>query len=819
LISKSNNPSSATRVTVMANKNRLFIISIIFILFNIATAFGNSNYLKDFNPDSLRFKTATAIRCTEPPLIDGVVDDAVWQSAIPVDEFFQIDPLELDQPSEITTTRVLYDNNSLYISFQSFDSQAKQIKRALARRDNWMDGFNNNSDWVGFTIDSRNDNYNGYFIAVNASGVKIDVAVTGDKNYDPSWDAVWDVAVSINEDGWTAEFKLPFAIFQFDNKPDLVWGIEFLRSVHRIQETLMWPGRTKAVRGSVFPLGVLLGLKDIPNPKQLEIIPYTLLGRTSETLIDMGLDLRYRLTPNSIMKMTFNPDFGQVEADPSVLNLTAFETFYEEKRPFFSEGSKFFSQRLSLFHSRRIGKTPGYYFPEEGELENVPDYTTILGATKIIGNTASGVNYGLIGAITSEEIGILIADSTDAQKNQKIVIEPKTNYTIGRFELPVINNISRIGLMVTNVQRKSNPGATVTGLDWNLGLLDNKLFTNGQMVRSNVDNITGNAIRFNLGYIDPLWWSANFWYGNYGDKFDVNDLGYLRRNDINWIGGKVELRKQEPWGNFINNKIEFKYKQEWRGDGLVLQKGLDIVQENLFSNYWRVGFFSKVFLPAYNDNDIFRVDNAWAYKTELLGFAGPVISSDRRKKVVFEANIGVGYGKNRGRGHGINLGVVIKPIEPLNIEIKAKQDRIPTYMQWVDIVETLDDTARIYANSILMKRDVTLRLNWTFSPNLSLQCFVQPFLAEMKYENYYRLLAPETMDLESYDYLDDSNNPDFILKNTVGTFVLRWEYRSGSTIFLVYNLNDNRYYSPIDKVWASENANALYFKLNYWFKN
>ena len=158
MISKSNNPSSATRVTVMANKNRLFIISIIFILFNIATAFGNSNYLKDFNPDSLRFKTATAIRCTEPPLIDGVVDDAVWQSAIPVDEFFQIDPLELDQPSEITTARVLYDNNSLYISFQSFDSQAKQIKRALARRDNWMDGFNNNSDWVGFTIDSRNDN-------------------------------------------------------------------------------------------------------------------------------------------------------------------------------------------------------------------------------------------------------------------------------------------------------------------------------------------------------------------------------------------------------------------------------------------------------------------------------------------------------------------------------------------------------------------------------------------------------------------------------------------------------------------------------------
>ena len=147
------------------------------------------------------------------------------------------------------------------------------------------------------------------------------------------------------------------------------------------------------------------------------------------------------------------------------------------------------------------------------------------------------------------------------------------------------------------------------------------------------------------------------------------------------------------------------------------------------------------------------------------------------------------------------------------------QDRSPTYMQWVDIVENADDTARVYANSLLLTRDVTLRLNWTFSPNLTLQCFVQPFFADMKYESYYRLLEPETMDLEAYNYLNGSNNPDFILQNTVGTFVLRWEYRSGSTIFIVYNLSDNKYYSPVDKTRTSEEANALYFKLNYWIKN
>ena len=161
-----------------------------------------------------------------------------------------------------------------------------------------------------------------------------------------------------------------------------------------------------------------------------------------------------------------------------------------------------------------------------------------------MGNTASGINYGLIGAITAEESATLVIDSADFQSDGNIVIEPRTNYTIGRFEVPVINDISRVGLMVTNVLRKNNPGATVAGMDWNLGFFDNKLFTNGQIVRSDANDIIGNAVRFNLGYMDPIWWSARFWYGYYDDKFDVNDLGYLRRNDLNWAGGRAEFRKQ-----------------------------------------------------------------------------------------------------------------------------------------------------------------------------------------------------------------------------------------------------------------------------------
>ena len=786
-----------------------------FLIFLTTSGLGQS-YLTNFHPDSLRFKTATAVRCFETPVIDGILDEAVWQSALPVDEFFQTNPLELTPPSEKTIVRILYDDNSLYISFQNYDSQPDKIKRPLTRRDIWMEGFNSNADWVGLSIDSQNNDLNGYFIAVNAAGIKIDVIISGQQGYDNSWDAVWDVAVNMNDEGWSAEFQIPFAIFQFKNSEVITWGIEFERHIHRLQEQNMWPGRRKSAQGIVYSLGVLNGLKDIPAQKQLEVLPYTLIGRGKQkNQFDVGVDARYGLSSSSVFNLTFNPDFGQVEADPSVLNLTAFETFYEEKRPFFSEGADFFNQRLQLFHSRRIGKSPDYLLPEDGEIENVPKNTTILGAVKLMGNTASGLNYGVIEAVTSEERATWITDSSRSQ----LIIEPQTNYFIGRLETPVINDISWVGLMVTDVARLKYPGATVTGLDWKLNFLDNRLFSTGQVIHSSTNGTSGNAFRFNAGYTDPVWWSVRFWYGYYDDTFDVNDLGFLRRNNINWAGGRIELRKQEPWGKFLNNDFELKFMRKWRGDGLILEREIEIEQNNMLSNYWRLGYFSKLLFTAFNDEDIFRNEKSWTYKTELFGYGGAIISTDRRKKLVLSMEAGAGYAKLRGRGYRLGLGVEIKPIEPLNIEIKTNQDLSPTYMQWVDIIETPEDTVRVYANSKQVTKDITLRLNWTFSPDLTLQCFMQPFYADMNYEKFFQLLTPNTMDLETYDYLAQAENPDFTINNTVGTIVLRWQYRPGSTFYLVYNLNESRFYSPVDEAWTLEGSNAIFVKLNYWLKN
>ena len=260
-----------------------------------------------------------------------------------------------------------------------------------------MDGFNNNADWVGITIDSRNDDYNGYFFGVNASGARIDVSLAGNDVYDITWDVVWNVAVNFNEFGWSAEFELPFSIFQYEDSSEMEWGIEFLRGLHREQETLSWPGKPKTIRGIIYPLGRLVGLNNIPNQNQLEIIPYFLSGKQEDVKVDFGLDAGYSLTTNSILKTTINPDFGQIEADPSVVNLTAFETFYEEKRPFFTEGLNFFKQKINLFNSRRIGKIPSYSIPENGSLEDISNFTKILSASKIMGTSNSGINYGFVG--------------------------------------------------------------------------------------------------------------------------------------------------------------------------------------------------------------------------------------------------------------------------------------------------------------------------------------------------------------------------------------------------------------------------------------
>ena len=766
------------------------------------------------NPDSLRYKVAYATRCEVSPVIDGILNETTWNNSVVISDFLQLVPVEFDKPSEKTEVRILYDDNAIYISFLNFDSNPKKIRAPLTRRDAYMDGFNTVADFIGVAVDSRNDDFNGKWFGVNAAGVKIDVNVSGQENYDRSWDAVWDAAVSQNDSSWTAEIRIPFSVFQYEDKDEMVWGISLNRHVHRTQEEFLWPGRRRSHVGIVSSFGILEGLKNIPEPKKLEIVPYFLSSsRQSESQFNLGADLRYGVSSNAIINATVNPDFGQVEADPSVLNLSAFETFYEEKRPFFSEGASFFKNRLNLFNSRRIGASPNFFDPDSGDLENVSDNTTIIGAIKLIGTTNSGINYGFINAITREESGdLFIGDN----KN-RFVVEPQTSYSVGKLEKSILNKFSRVGLMYTDVTRKNSTGANVLGLDWKIGLLNNRLFSNGQIVRSNA-NESGDAFRFNIGYKNATWWESRFWLGSYDDKFDINDLGYLRRNDMTWSGMMFKIRRLEPIGYLLGSSFEIKLNKKWGIDDILKEDELSIETWTLLKNYWRFGLNSFIKQPAYNDEDIFRDDNAWVYETEKFWYNGFWIKSDRRKKLILSIDAGMGNAKLRGKGYYSQFEIDYKPIDPLNLSLEFKRDISPNYMQYVDIIEDGSEIIRVYAKTKQITDQIQLRLDWTFSPDLTFQGYFQPFYADITYDNFSNLLAPETMNLGSYDYLSNYDNPNFKIENNVGTFVLRWEYRPGSTIFVVYNINENRYFSASDNEWSKESNNAFVIKLNYWSK-
>jgi len=769
-------------------------------------------------PDSLRFRIAKASRINVPPLIDGKIEADIWGDTDIIDGFFQVNPIQLGNPSEHTSAKIIYDDKYIYVAFICEDKEPEKIKKVLSRRDSYQNGFDSASDWVRVGLDSKNNDQNAILLGVNSAGVKMDVAVEGNNNYDISWNSVWDVAVSSDLNGWYAEYKIPFSMLQFDNQKNMEWGLLLGRHLYKKQEFIEWPGRRLSDRGTARFFGILKGLSNIPNPKQFEIVPYSLLGENDgEFKINIGADIRYGITSNMTAQVTFNPDFGQVESDPSVLNLSAFETELDEKRPFFSEGANFFDNRIQLFNSRRIGKVPNYFVPDDGELSDVPDNTTILGAVKLMGNLSNGINYGLIQALASEEKASWISD-LDPLKKIDTIIEPKANYSVARLEIPFLNEVSRIGINATNVSRENAFGATVAGLDWRVGLLNNRLSSSGQIIQSNKENIVGNAHRLNILYTNPSFWGIRAWYGFFDDKFDINDLGFLRRNNISWMGAKLSLRKDDPWGSFINNSLEFRFSKDYRNDGTLLENEFGIESENLLKNYWSFNFAGMIdgLESVYNDNDLFRDDRAWIFKTERFSFLGTGFRTDRRKSFILGFFGGVGSAKIRGKGYRLNVDGEFKPLDNLNIKVSLTQDLSPSLMQWVDIIENQDELFRVYAKTEQLTRNVNIRIDWTVSPDVSFQGFIQPFSARMDYHEFYNLVEQKTMDLASYNYGSD---PGFRLMDTIGTFVLRWEYTAGSTIFLVYNLNQNEYFENSLGAWDTDLSNAVYFKVNYWLKN
>ena len=849
----------------------------------------------------------TAIKTNpNPPIIDGKADDPVWNIASCGDNFVQFEPKEGAAPYQKTDFRICYDDKNLFVLIQAYDTEPEKIIPLMARRDEI-----DQSDAVGIFLDSYFDRRTSFEFTVNVTGVKFDAVTSNDdrSNLDKSWDPVWDVATSINDSGWIAEMRIPFNQLRFAVQNEQTWGLEVFRYIHRVEEASVWQFIPRSASGFVSNFGLLNGMQNIPVPKRVEILPYAVSryetyepeegnpfspGRDGS--ITGGMDGKIGLSSDVTADFTINPDFGQVEADPSEVNLTAYETFFEEKRPFFIEGKNIFQYALgigdgdfareTLFYSRRIGRTPQHE-PELDDMEYIdtPQQTSILGAAKISGKTSRGWSLGILDAVTAEESAQL--DSLGVRR--KVTVEPFTNYFIGRLQKDFNAGNTSFGAMATATNRNINQtylnyinrSAYTGGIDFTHQWINKTYFTELKLAFSHIqghqDAIleaqTSSARYFQRPDADYLTLDSNrtsmnghggsINIGKQGNGklryiaggiwrspgLELNDVGYLQKADqamqYIWIGYQIV----NPTWIFRQFNINVNQWNGWNFGAEKLITGGNINGGGQFKNYY--GLYLGI-----------NRENAGLTTSYLRG--GPAaryeggwnnwfqIYSDSRNKwqIQMRGNNFIGDDKI-SYYYRFSLGIFLKPASRFNISFNPFYMFNRENLQYVDTAENNGEDRYILAKLDQKTVGLVFRLNYSISPELSIQYYGQPFISAGAYSEYKRVTEPRaqnynerfhpftpdeiTADDENELYLIDEDQggatdyvieyPDFNFKQFRSNLVIRWEYRPGSLLYLVWSQDvtaedEYRDFSlkrDIRDLFKVTPDNVYLIKLNYWF--
>jgi hypothetical protein len=809
--------------------NRSIAIAAVAVLCAAASYAGDS-------PRSVR-----AVRTTTPPRIDGTLDDAAWGTAEPTAGFIQRDPDEGKPGSEPTEVRVLYDAEALYVGFTMDDADPAGIVSRLSRRDDEIE-----SDQGSVRIDAYHDQQTAYEFSFNAAGVKTDILQFDDgAKEDASWDPVWEIQTSRSARGWTAELKIPFRILRYrSGEPDSggqTWGINFFRYISRKQEVQRWAFTPKNESGFISRFGHVTGLKDLPDPRQLEVMPFMVtkqlyepergpLGRRQEFLGNAGLDLRYGLSKSFTLDATVNPDFGQVEADPAVLNLSTFETFYPEKRPFFIGGTQII--RFStfggdfgpgMFYSRRIGRAISpreLSVPPGGRILEVPDQATILGAAKLTGRTDGGLSIGILQAVTQEERGT-VADSLGRPSDQ--IVEPLAHYNIIRLKQEVLGN-SYVGMIVTTTAKHSRNPAFTNGYDWNLNLGQNTYALTGFLALSHATNNAGERISGSAGKVSFSRVAADHWlWGVSGDytttKYNINDVGFFFSPDD--IGHNFSLTYKEdvPAAVVRNYSLSASYHQRWTFAGANIARDARVSGGFTFANYWGFEFGAGASHGRYDHRET-RGNGLYEKPSELS--ASIELSTDHRNDVII--GIGERFSHNARGSEQMSSGVSIdlRPLSWIQTALEYEYSRVRNDEAWMTNADTGSGRMSIFGDRSTDQHNVTLRTAFTFTRELTLQYYGQVFLAKGYYRNYRRLVG--TSDFTPYPASADLSGEDFNSHALNSNLVLRWEYHPGSTLYLVWSqARDAEFSMPftsfsddVRETFRTAPANVLLLKVSYW---
>lgn len=810
-----------------------------------------------------------AARTTAAIELDGRLNEPAWALAPVTDSFTQIDPDEGRPASQRTEVRVLYDDAFLYVGARLHDTG--RITGRLGRRD--MDF--GDSDWFGVMIDSYLDHRTAFGFDVNPAGVRHDEIKTIDVD-DYSWDPVWEAATTVDSAGWTAEYRIPFSQLRFSNAREQVWGVQFERIIGRNREYAVSTFIPKSIRGGVPQYGHLHGVENIRPGKRIEALPYT-VQRASyvdpgsnpyrskpELGTEAGLDLLLRVSSNLTVNAAFNPDFGQVEVDPAVVNLGVYETFFDEKRPFFVEGSEIFDFGAAgtsggqLFYSRRVGRSPSLAPPTS--ISDMPDATTILGAAKMSGKPA-GWSIGMLEALTAREEARFRLDGTDG----RMTVEPMANYFVGRARREFRGGQSLFGAIVTSVNRDLDSpqvesslhnAAYAGGVDFRHEFRDRSwaLYGDAEVshVRGSESAITATQRRSNHYFQRPdadhlevdqsatslTGYSLNLqlakqggrhWRGSLGaavvsPKYEVNDLGFSYRTDRADMQANLTYQQQTPstrlrrWNVVLLGRSE--HNLEWQPilNHVVLHGSAQTL------GYWNVSGSVQRFFKSYDDR--LTRGGPMAIRPQWT-FGNVFVSSDGRKPVTASVSMG-GEKREYGGWEWVSaLTVGIKTSTRWNLSAGPTFSRGYTNAQYVTQVPDTDYVAtygRRYVFAPLRQTSFGLeaRLNMTFSPTLSLETYVQPLLSSADYGNAVQLVAPMTFRFAPYG--GQVPNLDFNLRSLRGNAVLRWEWREGSTIYLAWQqrrsdadpIGDFDFGRDQRALFGTRPDNIFLVKMNYW---
>jgi hypothetical protein len=734
--------------------------------------------------------TTKALGSIVPPIIDGLLIDSSWDIVDWTGDYIENLPDENTKPLEQTKFKVVYDTEFIYFGFRCYDKDPKGIVKRLSRRD----GFE--GDWIEINISSHNDKLTAFSFAASVSGVKSDGFISDNgKTWEGNWNPIWYLKTNIDDEGWTAEIKIPLSQLKFSDAPEQIWGLESTRRYFRTEERSVWQRIPLDAPGWVSEFGELHGLIGLSPKRQIELQPFLLSKLETyppesgnpykdgnDFKINGGLDAKIGITNDLTLNMTINPDFGQVEADPAAIALDGFQIFYEERRPFFVENKNIFDyvfadNQDNLFYSRRIGGNPhGIPNVSNQAFVSIPDNTTILGAAKFSGKTKSGWSIGVLESVTKNEFARILENAIEREE----LVEPFTNYLVTRVQKDFNNRNSYIGGIFTATNRnvdKNNlnfmhKSAYTSGIDFMHNWKNRKYYFKGNVVMSQVNgskeaititqrnmthlfqrvdaqnvsvnpertSLMGTGGKFEIGKVSVGNWR---YYGSLiwrSPELELNDIGFLRQADDIKQYSFLSYETLKPFGQFRKITTKLDQFSNFDFDGNYNKMNYTVNSNAVLKNNWNAAV-SAMYKPVNYSNSILQGGPRFRYSEEFVKSIN--ITSDNRKKLKYYGSIYDSQGKDNSFSYTeFGFGVIYQPFNALTMSLNPFFSTNKNKLQYISESRFNENSRYFTGNLVQNTLSASIRLDYNINPNLTIQYYGQPFVSKGKYNHLNKVINP-----------------------------------------------------------------------------